>query len=332
MNNRVKVGIAAVIVVSLVALIALDVMTNGPAPAAPGSSPLLAGRTDPAADDDILFRPLQEAVEAARTEIPQRVEEQVLDVARNAAQQIEQAAQIAPRGLKGATESLPGIDSLTPSPALKGAQETLPLTPPPSFDSYIIQPGDSLYTIAEKVYGNPSKWQWIAEANPDVKPQALKVGRKIVIPARPSPSEPADVVAMGPTPIDTKIYTVRSGDTLSGISKKVFNTTRYSQEIYDLNRERLSSPDALEVGMKLTLPDVSAQVSTPVSLAAPSTVPVGGTVHTVAAGDSLWKIAERYANGVGILEKMDEIVRANADKLPSQDTSLRVGWKLVIPE
>ena len=48
--------------------------------------------------------------------------------------------------------------------------------------SYTVQKGDSLSSIARQRYGNPSKWKQIAAANPNVNPNALKVGQKLAMP------------------------------------------------------------------------------------------------------------------------------------------------------
>ncbi|MFQ5796284.1 MAG: HEAT repeat domain-containing protein [Candidatus Bipolaricaulia bacterium] len=54
----------------------------------------------------------------------------------------------------------------------------------PELTTYQVQPGDSLWTVAEKVYGNGFKWTVIAEANGiDVEnPRGLRVGEWLIIP------------------------------------------------------------------------------------------------------------------------------------------------------
>jgi len=48
--------------------------------------------------------------------------------------------------------------------------------------SYTVQRGDTLYGIARQRYGDGKQWQRIAQANPGVSPQTLKVGQTLVIP------------------------------------------------------------------------------------------------------------------------------------------------------
>lgn len=49
-------------------------------------------------------------------------------------------------------------------------------------------------------------------------------------------------------------YTVKSGDSLSGISRKVYGTPSRWIDIYQANRDRLSSENALRVGQDLRIP------------------------------------------------------------------------------
>ncbi|MGC6455527.1 MAG: LysM peptidoglycan-binding domain-containing protein [Coraliomargaritaceae bacterium] len=49
-------------------------------------------------------------------------------------------------------------------------------------------------------------------------------------------------------------YTVQSGDTLNGISRKVYGTTSRWVDIFQANRDRMSSENALRVGQELRIP------------------------------------------------------------------------------
>jgi nucleoid-associated protein YgaU len=51
---------------------------------------------------------------------------------------------------------------------------------------YVVEEGDTLAVIADKVYGDSSKWQTIYDANKDVigdSPDALSIGMKLKVPA-----------------------------------------------------------------------------------------------------------------------------------------------------
>ena len=57
----------------------------------------------------------------------------------------------------------------------------------------------------------------------------------------------------------------------------------------------------------------------------------GRRTHEVGSGDSLWRIAERYYGREGVTQGVKRIVAANS-KLRDENTVLRLGWVLVIPE
>ena len=57
-------------------------------------------------------------------------------------------------------------------------------------------------------------------------------------------------------PSGARVYTVVQGDTLYGISVKVFGTPRHYERIYEANREQIQDPNTLQVGAKRTLPEV----------------------------------------------------------------------------
>ena len=64
----------------------------------------------------------------------------------------------------------------------------------------------------------------------------------------PAMSEPVKEVVQ-------KTYTVEKGDTLQKISKKVYGTSKKWHKIYELNKEKLKSPDKIKAGQKLLLPE-----------------------------------------------------------------------------
>lgn len=52
-------------------------------------------------------------------------------------------------------------------------------------NEYVIQSGDSLASIAQEVYGDPTLWRQIAQANDLSEPYALTVGDTLDIPEQP---------------------------------------------------------------------------------------------------------------------------------------------------
>jgi len=49
-------------------------------------------------------------------------------------------------------------------------------------------------------------------------------------------------------------YTVKSGDTLSAISKKFLGSANRYMDIFNANKDQLSDPDKIKVGQTLTIP------------------------------------------------------------------------------
>lgn len=107
---------------------------------------------------------------------------------------------------------------------------------------------------------------------------------------------------------DTKIYTVKAGDTLSTIA------SRYGVSVVRLKRANRLSGDSLRIGDRLEIP-TQVEVSD-----APKRVAQSRT-HRVRSGESLYTIGKRY--GVSV----DRIKAANG----LRRNTIRVGQELVIP-
>jgi nucleoid-associated protein YgaU len=119
-------------------------------------------------------------------------------------------------------------------------------------------------------------------------------------------------------------YTVKAGDTLWSISEKYYKSGYNWVDVQNTNK--LTSPDSIEEGKELTIPDVK-----------PGTVTVGEVSsaftdkkadikeYTVVRGDSLWTIAEKsYGSGY----KWTDI--ANANHLTNPDI-IHAGNVLLLP-
>lgn len=50
---------------------------------------------------------------------------------------------------------------------------------------YVVRQDDTFWSISRRVYGSGKYWKTIQDANPDVSPERLFVGQKIVIPEIP---------------------------------------------------------------------------------------------------------------------------------------------------
>jgi len=124
---------------------------------------------------------------------------------------------------------------------------------------YTVGAGDSLWKIAHKHYGSGDEQAHvdaILAANPTLSSnEYLKVGQKITLPVITAKVDPTRLPAeKQAAETGGRIYVVKEGDTLSAIAKKELGSSKRSNEIFELNRTRLSDPGKIVVGMKLTLP------------------------------------------------------------------------------
>jgi nucleoid-associated protein YgaU len=143
--------------------------------------------------------------------------------------------------------------------SLEGAAEApdTPVAPPqPRDETYIVKPGDTLWQIVRRTYGEGDIQRQIdllLEANPTIDEQ-IQVGQKLKLPGvvpkgviTPSPIQEA---ATG----DYELYEVLEGDTLSQIAAVQLGDESRWHEIYELNRQRIPDPNRMHVGTTLLLP------------------------------------------------------------------------------
>jgi len=60
--------------------------------------------------------------------------------------------------------------------------EPLPTKQPVQINTYTIQRGDTLWSIAQRIYGNGKRWRDIVKANEGLDPTKLRVGQKVILP------------------------------------------------------------------------------------------------------------------------------------------------------
>jgi nucleoid-associated protein YgaU len=128
-------------------------------------------------------------------------------------------------------------------------------------EHYTVQRGDSLFQICAAKYGTGHVWRKLLEYNPGrIGPEGqVREGVRLVLPPRavilgPEAAEPARPAAPSPRPAPARTYVVKKGDSLSEIAQRELGTVRRQEEILTLNRDQLSDPDSIRVGMKLLLP------------------------------------------------------------------------------
>lgn len=173
----------------------------------------------------------------------------------------------------------------------------LPYIPPAGTDVYIVQPGDSLWSIAKKLNTTVD----VLKAINNLTSNLLNVGQVLKIPkTQPEP--------VPPTPGEYTEYIVKSGDSLYSIAKK-YNTT-----VNELMKFNNLTSNVLSIGQRIKIP-------TP-GVTPPIETPSGEFItYTVQPGDSLYAIAQRYNTTVNELMKVNNLT----------SNLLSIGQKLKIP-
>jgi nucleoid-associated protein YgaU len=122
----------------------------------------------------------------------------------------------------------------------------------------VIRPGDTLSRIAARELGSISLANNIYLLNRDViaDPDRLMAGDRIRLPSR----EPIDGARDQAPPSpgggqpERQTHRVAAGDTLSSIALRYYDSSASWRGIFAANRDILSNPNRLEVGMELVIP------------------------------------------------------------------------------
>jgi nucleoid-associated protein YgaU len=151
-------------------------------------------------------------------------------------------------------------------------------------DYYVVQPQDNFWTISRKKYGTSRYFQALAELNkariPD--PGRMRPGMKVSTPAAEMLEErygqflppgtrvqvtAAEVAAAKSAPSGffvssdgTPKYRTTEKDTLSDIAARHLGRSSRWIQIYEMNRDKLSSPNQLKVGTELSLPGDASSI------------------------------------------------------------------------
>jgi peptidoglycan endopeptidase LytF len=169
-----------------------------------------------------------------------------------------------------------------------------PPRPCPGGRIYVIQAGDTLYSLAQRFN---TTVEAIMRANPGIDPDNLQIGQRICIPGVPP--------GPGPCP-GGRIYVIRAGDTLFSLAQR-FNTT--VEAIMRANPG--IDPDNLQIGQRICIPGAGPPVPCP-----------GGRIYVIQSGDTLYSLAQRFNTTV------EAIVRANPGIDPD---NLQIGQRICIP-
>jgi LysM repeat protein len=156
---------------------------------------------------------------------------------------------------------------------------------------YIVQPGDTLYTIANKFNITIED---IISANNLENPNLIYPGQLLNIPVDSVP------------PVEGFEYIVQPGESLYAISQ------RFNVPLRDLIRANsIFPPYIIYPGQRIIIPGVEAPEP-----------PAGGEIYIVKEGDTLYSIADQFNVSIG------EIIQLN--NIPRPDL-IYPGQRLLIP-
>ena len=172
------------------------------------------------------------------------------------------------------TPPRPQPTTTTPPPNRKRETEPRPAITRPSSSAtteYTIQDDDTLIHLARDRYGEDRYWHAIKAANPGLDERRMQIGQKIKLPTKAEADrlmQPRAVAAPKPGLHDRgsggvarATYVVGRGDTLTKIARNVLGDESRYLEIFELNRDKLKSPDLIQPGMELKVPARAASRS-----------------------------------------------------------------------
>lgn len=179
---------------------------------------------------------------------------------------------------------------------------------------YTVKGGDTLSRIARQFNTTVNK---LATLNDIHNVNRIYVGQRLLVrqPAEQQQQQATPKRTENNTTTNSNTYTVKSGDTLSGIAGK-FNTT-YTQ-LAQLNH--ISNPNVIHVGQVLTLHQTTAQNTTNHQESQQNkqvTTSANGT-YTVKSGDTLSQIAARFNTTTSALASTNHISNPNLIEVGQQ--------------
>ena len=170
------------------------------------------------------------------------------------------------------TTPLAAAASLPARPAAIVAQAAPQPTSAPAASTvtYLVRPGDTLWSIAERFYGDGDAFPRIVAANAGrpmpggevfTRAGVIRDGWMLLI---PGPTRVADSVErLSPT-----VYTVQDGDTLRSIAQRFYGDEMRWPAIYRANQGvlapnglALTNPDRIWAGMRLVIPGVAPGIA-----------------------------------------------------------------------
>ncbi len=177
-------------------------------------------------------------------------------------------------------------DPRVDEPAVAAAATPAPAGPTadPRPGSYIVQPGDDLWTLAVTLFDDGLRWRSLATANQLDPEHPLLPGTVLVVPTL-SQAEVSRLTGQGAIDSSERTIVVHSGDTLAGLAARHLGAAAHWPALQRANATLILDPDHLEPGWVLHLPPRLVHAAAPSSL--PSGRPISTDLgHTEAADET----------------------------------------------
>ncbi|HEY4599898.1 MAG TPA: LysM peptidoglycan-binding domain-containing protein [Cerasibacillus sp.] len=170
--------------------------------------------------------------------------------------------------------------------------------------SHTVKPGDTLWDIAKKYETSVSHLKELNNLSSDIilPNQSLKVAGESKSNSSTSKST-SNNSGKSSSKSTSGSYTVKAGDTLSGIAYKHKISLNKLMELNNLNTTLIFPGDKLVVGKNASSSSTSAKGSSSSGSSAPS----NASTYTVLAGDTLSGIASKYGTSVSNLKKWNNL-------------------------
>ncbi len=142
------------------------------------------------------------------------------------------------------------MPTLALSPSMTPEPTVMPQKASDRAQTYTVKSGDSLWTIAQEVYGDGNSWRSIATANNLSNPQFIHVGNEFTLPHVMNGGQVSSISA--------ETYTVNSGDSLWSIAQEVYGDGFKWTTIYENNKPLIQNPGKILVDWQLTVPKLDS--------------------------------------------------------------------------
>ena len=241
MGNFEKLSVLVIVVIIVMILVvALHTWSEKPGEEDSAKPPAIAAYTDPAADQweppAVGENPVDEPVDS----------------------RLNESAPIVEGG-----DALDTDFVIEPSETdTEASSPAMPVASTPT--EYVVQPGDTIGHISQRLWGTVKYASRILEVNPGVDPSALKVGSTLILPAIEgaprvsSTRDGAEGAESQPGPAGPArpggTYTTRAGDSFERIAKRVYGTIERWPDIWVKNLAKVPDADRIPPGTVLQLP------------------------------------------------------------------------------